>query len=251
MLLINREYVKPGKNGPHEKTESAFVAAAKANKAPFYYLGMTSMSGPDRALFFSGYPSFAAIGAENALVDKNAALGAALDRAMLADGDLLSETDTSMWVRRDDMSKNSGNLLGVRYFELELFKIKPGHDADWDAIVKLVKDAYTKGVPSSTWTMYEQVYGTQGTEFLVITPLKTLADIDANFLNDKKFMEAMGKDGMKKLEDLSAAAIAENQTNLFHFSPKMSVPPPSWIAAEPDYWTPKPPAPARKPEPKK
>src|SRR5471030_408146 len=58
VLVINREFLKPGRGGPHSKTESAFAAAAKANKAPFHYLGMTSMTGPDRALYMSGYDSF-------------------------------------------------------------------------------------------------------------------------------------------------------------------------------------------------
>ena len=40
VLVINREYLKPGRAGTmHEKTESAFIAAAKAGKAPFHYFG--------------------------------------------------------------------------------------------------------------------------------------------------------------------------------------------------------------------
>jgi hypothetical protein len=253
VLVINREFTKPGKGGAlHERTESAFIAAVKATKAPIHYLAMTSMSGQDRALFFSGYPSFAAFEAESKAMDASPAMGAAMDRAFQADGDLLSETDESIWLRRDSMSLASTDLLGVRYFELELFTIKPGHEGDWEQIVKLVKDAYTKGVPGANWTMFSMMYGTKNSEYLVVTPLKSLAEIDAHMMSDdKKFTDAMGKDGMKKLEELSAAAIETEQTNLFHFSPKMSIPPPEWVAAEPAYWTPKPVVHARKPEPAK
>src|SRR5580698_6015848 len=97
VLVINREFLKPGKGGPHEKTESAFAAAAKANKAPFHYLGMTSLTGQDRALFLSGYASFTEWANERAAMDKMPALGAALDNAMIPDGDLLSGTDTTVW----------------------------------------------------------------------------------------------------------------------------------------------------------
>jgi hypothetical protein len=249
VLVINREYTKPGKGGElHEKSESAFVAAAKANKAPFHYLGMTSVTGPDRALFFSGYDSFASWAAENKEIDKIPALGSALDHAMVGDGDLLSETDTSVWMRDDEMSLNPGNLVGMRYMELRLFKIKSGHSAEWSEAVKMVKDAYKKGVPEANWVMFEEMYGSPGGGFLVIEPLKSIGEIDAHMASGPKFAAALGKDGMKKLDSLMAASIEEEQTNLFHFDPKMSLPWPELIAGEPDYWTPKhAAAPAKKP----
>jgi len=248
VLVINREYTKPGKTGSaHEKTESAFIAAAKANKAPFHYLGMTSMSGPDRALFLSGYASFTAWADESKAMDKMPALGPALDHAMLADGDLLSATDTSVWTRDDEKSLNPGNLLGMRFMEITVFRIKPGHDAEWDEAVKMVKDAYKKGVPEANWSMFQEAYGTPGNGYIVIEPLKSIGDIDAHMASGPKFAAAMGKDGMKKLDALVASCVEEEQTNLFHFDPKMSVPPAEWIAAEPDYWAPKAAAPAKKP----
>jgi len=248
VLVINREYTKPGKTGSaHEKTESAFIAAAKANKAPFHYLGMTSMTGPDRALFMSGYASFTEWANENKAEDKIPALGPALDRAMLADGDLLSETDTSVWTLDAEKSMNSGNLVGMRFMEITVYRIKPGHGAEWDEAVKMVKDAYKKGVPEASWDMFQEAYGTPGSGYIVIQPLKSIGDIDAHMASGPKFAAAMGKDGMKKLDSLVAACVEEEQTNLFHFDPKMSVPPAEWIAAEPDFWAPKAAAPAKKP----
>src|SRR5258708_6672370 len=78
VLLVKSEFLKPGRAGIHEKTEAAYVAAAKAGKATFHYIAMTSMDGPDRALFISGYPSFAAaFEAEGKMGDKNPSIGAA------------------------------------------------------------------------------------------------------------------------------------------------------------------------------
>jgi hypothetical protein len=249
VLVINREYLKPGRTGSaHERTESAYIAAAKANKAPFHYLGMSSMTGPDRALFFSGYDSFTDWASQDKAEDASPALGPALDRAMLADGDLLSETDASVWTRDDEKSMNPGNLLGMRFMELTLFHIKPGHTAEWDEVVKMVKDAYKKGVPEATWVMFQEAYGSPGGGYLVIEPLKSVGDIDAHMASGPKFAAAMGKDGMKKLDSLMASSVEEEQSNLFRIDPKMSLPPAEWIAAEPDFWTPKhAAAPAKKP----
>ncbi len=60
----------------------------------------------------SAYPSFAAMEAERKKVNRNASLSAELDRANEADGDLLAETNSSMWMRRDDLSLNPGFGLG-------------------------------------------------------------------------------------------------------------------------------------------
>jgi hypothetical protein len=247
VLVINREYTKPGKTGSaHERTESAFIAAAKANKAPFHYLGMVSMTGPDRALFLSGYPSFTAWADERKAMDKMPVLGPALDHAMLADGDLLSETDTTVWTRDDEKSLNPGNLVGMRYMQITAFTLKPGHSAEWDEAVKMVKDAYQRGVPEANWVMFQEAYGVPGNGYIVVEPLKSIGDIDARMMAGSKFAAAMGNDGMKKLDALVAACVQDEHTNLFAFDPKMSLPQAEWIAAEPDFWAPKAAAPAKK-----
>jgi len=251
VLLIVREFVKPGKGGAlHEKTEGAFVSALNASKAPMHYLGMNSLSGPDRALFFSGYPSFAAMAEEHKAMSKIPGLEATLDRANVADGELLVSSEESYWTRSDELSYNPGGLTGDRLMDISEYDVKPGHGKEWEELVKLVIDGYKKGVPGASWTMFEEVYGSGGSVYLVMWPLKSMADIDHNFATDKDFVAAMGKDGMKKLADLEASCVESNNTNLFVFNPKMSRVPDSWIKAEPDYWKSKAATPVKKAEAK-
>ncbi len=110
----------------------------------------------------------------------------------------------------------------MRYFEIEVFVVRPGHEKDWDDAVKLVMDAYKKSMPDAHWAIYQEVFGTQAGEYLVITPMKSASEIDKGFADNPKFMAAMGEDGMKKLSELSAAAIQETMVNLFVFSPAKS-----------------------------
>jgi len=252
VLVINREFLKPGKEATHEKTESAFVAAAKANKAPFHYLGMTSVTGPDRALFLSAYSSFTEWSNEMKSIEKMPALTSAIGNAMVSDGDQLSATDTSVWMFDADKSQNPGNLVGMRYMEITAYTIKPGHGAEWVEAVKMVKAAYKKGVPEANWSMFEEQYGSPGNGYLVVWPLKSIGDIDGRMASGPKFAAAMGGDGMKKLEALVAACVQDEHTNIFAFDPKISLPPAEWITAEPDFWAPKHvAAPAKKPAEKK
>ena len=90
ILQVTREYTKPYKNGAaHNKTESAFLQAMYKAKFPAYYVGLTSMSGKSRSLYLTIYNSFAEWEKDNKLVDKNPTLGAELERASVADGELL------------------------------------------------------------------------------------------------------------------------------------------------------------------
>jgi len=240
VLVIQRELLKPGRSGGmHEKSESAFVGAVKANHLDIHYLALTSLSGPDRALFLSGYPSVAAWEEERKATSRNAAGSAALDRADVADGDLLTEQAQSVWRLNDEMSLNENGLHGDRYMEIEQFKIKPGHTAQWEELVKLVKEGYEKGIPDASWDTFEQVFGPAGNGYIVIVKLKSLAEVDEHHAGGKAFVDALGKEGMKKLDELTAACVESQETNLFAFSPKMSSPQEAWVKDEPDYWKPK------------
>jgi len=241
VLQIIREYTKPGKGGmAHEKTESAFVQAMTRAKWPTHYLGMTSLSGKSRALFLTSYASFEAWEKDNAATEKNAAFSAALDRAAMADGELLDSTDQGVFVSRDELSLRSmADLSHMRYLEISTYQVRPGHEREWNELVKMVKAAYEKGVPDAHWGTFQGVYGAAGGTFLVLTALKTLAEVDRDLQEDAQFAAAMGEDGMKKLGELVGASVESSQHNLYAFNPRMSYVPDEWIKSDPDFWKPK------------
>ncbi len=244
VLVSQREFLKPGKAGSlHERTESAFVKAMTEAKSTSHYFGMDSMSGPSRALYFSPYPSVAAWEQDNKTVQKNVALSAALDRAVIADGELLTSYDQTVFAHREDLSFNEGNLIGKRYFEIGRWEIKPGHGKEFEELVKLYMDGTKKAGIATNWATYEIVYGVaEGDVFIAITTLKTLAEADAELASNKQFADAIGEDGMKRIRELTRSAVKTQQTNLYAINPKMSFPPEEWIKAEPEFWKPKAPA---------
>ncbi len=255
VLVILREFLKPGKAGTtHEKSESAFVRAFSGAKWPTHYLAVDSLSGKPRSLFLVGYDSFEAWEKDNRAIQKNATLAAALDRAGLADGELLSDADAGAFVYSQDYSLRTGvDIPHMRYFEISVFHVRPGHRKDWDSLVKLVMAAYEK-IPDVHWATYEAIYGPEGGTYLVFTPMKSAAEIDRAFTLGKQFEAAMGEEGMKKLAELEAAAIESSQSNLFQFNPRESYVGDDWVKADPDFWKPKmgsaPPAAPKKSEKK-
>lgn len=237
VLVIQREFTKPGHDGSsHEATEAAFMRAALAGKAPFHYIALTSMTGQNRTLFLSGYPSFAAVDAERKAIGP--ILGASLDKATAADGEELASTDSSTWVVRPDLSTNtSGMRTGSRYLIVREYVVKPGHRAEWEHVVKMVMDGYKKGVPEAHWTMYEMAFGrATGPTYLILTSVKSMDEVDAMYSSDPKFAQAMGVDGLKKLGELEASCVETEMSNIFAVNPRMSIPTDDMVKGEPEFW---------------
>jgi len=243
VLTITREFVKPGKAGAmHDKTESAFVQAMARAKWPTHYLGMNSQSGKSRSLFFAGYDSFAAWEKDELATQKNTALSSALERASVADGELLDSIDSGVFMYNEEYSLNQQAehaTAATRYFEVSVYHVKPGRHKEWDEGVKMVLAAYKRALPDAHWACYESVYGAPEGTFLFIVARKSASELDTDFAHNKDFAMAMGEEGMKKLDEFGAASIESSETNLFTLNPNMSYAPAEWIKADPDFWKPK------------
>jgi hypothetical protein len=241
VLQITREFVKPGKAGTvHDKAESVFVEAMTRAKWPTHYIGMNSLSGKSRALFLTQYESFEAWEKDVAAQQKNTALTSALDRAGMADGELLESLDQGVFVFHEEMSlRPRADLSQMRYLEAIVYHVRPGHDKEWTEVVKMAKAGYEKSVSGSHWGMFEEVYGGDGGTYLLLVSHKSLSEIDRGFTENKQFEAAVGEDGMKKLNELFAACVESTQQQLFAFNPHMSYVQDEWIKADPEFWKPK------------
>lgn len=247
VLVIEREWLKPGRSGAiHEKSEANFINAVKAAKWDTRYVAATSMSGRPRALFLFGYDSFAAWEKDNRATEANSVLSAALDKASMTDGDLLTEYNQNVYTLDEENSLRLSDAVHARYFEISMYHIKPGHRKEWMDLVKLYHDTLEKAVPSANWALYESYYGEDnGGIYITITPMKSLAEDDAGMGDGKKIQEALGASGMKHVSELTAACLDSQQTNLFEINPRMSYPSDEWIKAD-SFWKPKTMSPAAK-----
>lgn len=240
VLVIQREWVKPGRSGSmHDKSEAAFVNAMKAAKWPTHYLAAEAMSGRPRVLFMIGYPSFDAWEKDNDAMEKNSMLTTAFEKASYNDADLLNSYDSGVFSLDAENSLRPGDGVHARYFEITHFRVKPGHRREWMEAVKLYRDAYDKAVPDAHWALYSSAYGeNNGGDYLVISTVKSLGEDDADEANSKKLREALGPDGMKRAEELTSTCLESSESNLYHINPRMSYAAETWMKAD-DYWKPK------------
>jgi hypothetical protein len=243
VLVIHREYLKPGKGGAlHERSESAFVHAFADAKTNYPYFALDSLSGPSRSLFLFGYSSFAEWEKETSAIGTNKALAEKVDQASLTDGDLLTGYDVGAMMLRPDLSLNKGSIEGTRYFEITTFVVKPGHLHEFTELAHMYMDCYRKVAPETHWDTFQVMYGNPlpsasgGDIFLVMNLMKSLTDTDKSIKDSDKFATELGPTGMQKVSELSAASIEATTTNLFRINPRESNPPADWIKKEPGFW---------------
>jgi len=241
ILVVSREFVKPGRTGVmHDKTEAAFIQAFASANWPTHYLAVDSLSGKPRSLFFTGYESFDAWEKDALAVQKNTVLNAALQRAGLTDADLLSEMDGAVFQYREDLSLRPGaDLPHMRYFEITRFQVRAGHGKDFERLAKLAMSGWEK-TPDVQWAAYEVAYGAPDGTFLVFTPRKSGAELDHAVLEGKDFETNMGEQNLKEFLELLSAAIESSETNLFAFNPRMSYSSEEFAKGDPDFWGVKP-----------
>ena len=101
VLLINKEEIKPGKMGVHEKNAAKFVSIENKANSESYRIGLVPVSGDDNVvLYLSGYGSFEEMEkAQNqftATLASNASLQAELDQNTLQGADMHASALTAV-----------------------------------------------------------------------------------------------------------------------------------------------------------
>lgn len=242
VIQIAREWLKPGKAGMmHDKSEAAFVAAMNKGKLQGHYIALNSMTGKARALFLTRYPSFEAWENDNKLVDKNPSLSAELDRASVADGEMLEGIDSAVMGYREELSFHPRpDFSHARYYELTAFHVRLGHEKQWREVTKAYKDILEKSGMTVHWGMYEIMYGGEANTFIALTHRDSLTEIDKGIAEGKKFVEAAGgEEAADKLSEQFGEAVDSVRTELFSINPRQSYVDEATIKTDPDFWKPK------------
>jgi hypothetical protein len=167
----------------------------------------------------------------------------------------LVSSSTEFRRRRWDLSRKApadaaayAKMIGeTRYLRTTAVHIKPGHIAEFEALLKDLKAAGEANPNTQPVFVSQAVEGSRGTVFYLSTLRSSLAGFDNNPTN----RDILGDEGFKKYLQASAETIAEADTALFRIVPELSNPPDEVVAAAPDFWRPKPAAPAHAAKAKK
>jgi hypothetical protein len=113
--------------------------------------------------------------------------------------------------------------------------IRPGHAADFEALMKDVKEAGEKNPDTQPVFVSQVVEGGKGATFYLSTLRSSMGGFDHN----PTAKEILGDEGFKKLQQIVAETYETTESTLYRFVPELSNPPDEVAKVASDFWRPK------------
>jgi hypothetical protein len=249
ILNIQVDNIKPYADAPYDYLASEYPALSERLKDPTHILAMESLTGAPRAIYISGFDSYEALQKNEEWNLGDTAIDAKIDSLDARQAANVSEIHYSIWHYRADLSNNvaAADIAHSHYWEVIIFHMRAGHDAQFDKMTKLYRDANLKIGQNIPWATYEGLTGVTDS-YLILVPMTSLKDEDTGLAHEKDFGVAMGDEGNAQMNKLSEEGVASVEDNIWMVIPEWSYVEKSWIDADPQYWGPQPAAkPAQKP----
>jgi hypothetical protein len=234
VLRIVREEIKPARGAAHARAEEAYVRAGAASRMPAYWIGMSAVTGPSEAWFFSGYDSYDALEKENDAF--NAAVGKQMEAADEGDAQFRTGTRLYLLELNEDLSyQMRPTVKDMRYITVMTVRVKPGYSRAFLDMRKALTAAHAKAKVEEHWAFYEITSGAPVGTYMVLFGSSAMKDDDTD-PHTQAYRDAVGDEGRTMSEAFMREGIAGMDTATFEISPQMSHVPAEWIAARPGFW---------------
>jgi hypothetical protein len=238
-FLIVRETLKTGRAALENAIEVDSMHTCVRMKCPNTYLAATTVTGRGQTWWFTPFDSYAEFEKVNAAYGQNPALASEIARMVERKADLLlGPPDVVIVEYQSDLSQNAGsNFSHAHYLSITTVRVAPGHDGEFEQLHKIESTAHERLGLKCSHLVYQVVSGAPDHEYLVITPLQSVAAAEQEpVLHGQRQERLFDEKNLAAVRQLSGAAIVGSETDLFTPNPAWSYLPNSWIAADPDLW---------------
>jgi hypothetical protein len=241
LVTIIREEVKVGRTAEHARNEAGWPAAFGKANSPDYYLAMTSITGMPEAWYLIPSASNAAYGEAMMRYDKDAAVTAELERLSRADAELINSSRTIQAMARPDLSMGSfPDLTKQRFWEISMVRVRPGHEAEFDAAAKAYGAAAQRAAPSTQYRVYQVMNGMPTPTYIIFSSVASYAEFDQMTANGLKTMQSASDSEQAALHKFGSDALLSWEDNRFRLDPKQSYVSRETRATDPTFWGPMP-----------
>jgi hypothetical protein len=225
----------------------AAAAQACANlEVPNSWIVLDSVTGDSEVLSFDPFDSFAHIGEAFAEWGPIYAAHAELGKFQAQVNGALASQRTIVAERRDDLSYRAKHidLSKARFLRVLEVRLHPGHEGEFAEAFKNLAAAYEKTESDLPWVVYQVNVGMPSPTFFAFVPMRTLAQND-DLLKLRDLLHEAEGEAAEHMQQIARAAYAHTESNLYAISPEKSHVSKEFAAGDPEFWTPKPPAPMK------
>ena len=238
ILTIVREEVKVGRAAEHARHEAGWPTAFEKAKSPDYYLALTSLTGPNEVWYVIPAESYAAVGESMKREDKDPVLSADLARLALADAEYISSAKTMQAQARPDLGAGEfPDLAKARFFAITIYRLKPGHDAEFEAVLKASANARMRVAPKFGFRVYQVVAGMPSGTYLIISSVEQYGDFDAVAAAFKDTVKALSPEEQQARLKFQAEGVFSSEMNRFKLDPAQSYVSKETRAKDPEFWS--------------
>jgi hypothetical protein len=238
--------VKPDKRAEFDALSKRMAEANRRNGGD-QWLAMETMYGEANSVtFVSTRSNYADVetGMNKFMGAAQKGFGAGMDKMFADFNSCLVSARGELRMRRWDLSWNApsspaeyAKLLGQsKYLRTNMIHVRPGHAADFEAMLKELKAAREKNSPNEVGLVSQVVAGQQGITFYVTTLKPNFAAFDSV----PTMQKVMGDEAFNNYMKRSADVVESAYAMINRFLPDQSAAPEEVVAAGGDFWAPKP-----------
>lgn len=240
LLTIVREDVKLGRSADHSRFEAGWPAAYAKAKSPDFYLAFTSMTGPNEAWYVVPHASHAAIAEGMKREAADPVLSAELERLSRGDAEFLNNVRVMQAAGRADLSMGAfPDLARMRFMEITWFRVRPGHEADFETAAKAYRTAAQRSAPATSYRVYEIIAGVPGPTYLIFSSVDSYGAFDQMMAAGQATMRGATPDELTTLQKFLSTGLVNSESQRFRVDPVQSYVSAETRAVDPAFWTPK------------
>lgn len=239
--------VKPEKASEAETIAKKFADANRRNSGDHILAEETIYGSAYTYIFVSQRDSYADVdkGNDAFMASLNKAFGKEGTQKIFADwSNCLISARSELRIRRPDLSskmpsdpQSFARLIGEsRVLRSLSIRVRPGHDAEFEALVKEVNAKADKVADAKPVLVSQVAEGGEGNTYYITFLRPSLAGFDKEIM----LKDFMGEEGMAKLAKTIADTEANSSSAIYRFRPDLSYPPDEVAQAAAEFWNPKP-----------
>ena len=217
--------------------ERAWAVAARDARLPDAIVNYEPLFGPKQCWVLNGFDSFAGLEKANQRIAATKGLPDKLAKLLARDRGMVAAERVLALVLRPDLGRSVAvPWARARYQWIHTIQVRPGQEPAFEREMKRLVAAYDKaGVPNAMFT-YQVLAGMTGPTYLVVNPLRSLAELDQFIAAQGKVMGALGEEGMQAALKAATEGYAWVDSVLLAVQPRASYVPGGWVKEAPELW---------------